>query len=380
MFYLRGVAPAIVKTIDMYKGVIAFIVLQIIALLIVGLYPPLVNYLPNRVSFLSESAPPPRNPRLQYCIEEYTHEKFTQERAAIDAALTDARGLDFAVLPKSMASKVTDSFDKAEQAIKLLAQAKEAETVVTNATAAYRPTHTLVRDIQADIAKLDGEIEEIETRTSRLRGDNNSSRRERMVEQVKELKAEKAHLQSTIPDTWKATQKEFSDLTKAEAKLRSQFRRASDDSYSAIQDVIAIFDAQAAFEALGPQLRELRAKVAAAEPADVHEAVNEVSKQFNSIAGASKIKSPLSKARRDLKNKSPKKERALENIDKAIAEYDSQADWRKAASEGLSSGLAGYSGIARDTFGARLQPKLSREQALFVASCQSHHRDISLNF
>jgi hypothetical protein len=52
-----------VKTIDMYKGVIAFICLQLVALGIVGLYPQLVNYLPNRSSLLSETAPPPKNPR-----------------------------------------------------------------------------------------------------------------------------------------------------------------------------------------------------------------------------------------------------------------------------------------------------------------------------
>jgi len=71
LFYLRGVAPAIVKTLDMYKGVIAFILLQIGALFIVAKYPPLVNYLPNRVAFLSETAPPPRNPKLQLCLEDY---------------------------------------------------------------------------------------------------------------------------------------------------------------------------------------------------------------------------------------------------------------------------------------------------------------------
>ncbi|MEJ2753864.1 MAG: TRAP transporter large permease subunit, partial [Chloroflexota bacterium] len=71
LFYLRGVAPAAVKTISIYKGVIPFIILQLIALAIVGVTPQLVNYLPNRVSLLSETAPPPRNPKLQYCLEEY---------------------------------------------------------------------------------------------------------------------------------------------------------------------------------------------------------------------------------------------------------------------------------------------------------------------
>ena len=53
LFYLRGVAPPIVKTIEMYKGVIAFILLQLVAIGIVAANPSLVNYLPNRVSMTS---------------------------------------------------------------------------------------------------------------------------------------------------------------------------------------------------------------------------------------------------------------------------------------------------------------------------------------
>ena len=43
LFYLRGVASKAIKTIDIYKGVVPFIILQLIALVIVGSYPPLVN-------------------------------------------------------------------------------------------------------------------------------------------------------------------------------------------------------------------------------------------------------------------------------------------------------------------------------------------------
>jgi TRAP-type mannitol/chloroaromatic compound transport system permease large subunit len=43
LFYLRGVAPPSVKTLDIYKGVVAFICLQLLALGIVGYYPQLVN-------------------------------------------------------------------------------------------------------------------------------------------------------------------------------------------------------------------------------------------------------------------------------------------------------------------------------------------------
>ena len=71
LFYLRGVASKAVKTIQMYKGVVPFITLQLIALAVVGSYPFLVNYLPNRLNFLSETSPPPKNPKLQLCTEKY---------------------------------------------------------------------------------------------------------------------------------------------------------------------------------------------------------------------------------------------------------------------------------------------------------------------
>ena len=48
LFYLRGVASDVVKTLDIYRGVVPFIGLQLLGLVIVGFYPPLVNYLPVR--------------------------------------------------------------------------------------------------------------------------------------------------------------------------------------------------------------------------------------------------------------------------------------------------------------------------------------------
>ena len=62
LFYLRGVASKAVKTIEMYKGVIPFIALQLVGLAIVGFNPTLVNYLPTTTFLSSETAPPPRSP------------------------------------------------------------------------------------------------------------------------------------------------------------------------------------------------------------------------------------------------------------------------------------------------------------------------------
>ena len=84
----------------MYKGVIPFIILQLIALSIVGIYPTLVNYLPNRVSYLSENSPPPRNPKLQICIEEYIKEKYLNGNNEIKNSIEVFKNEDLSSLDK----------------------------------------------------------------------------------------------------------------------------------------------------------------------------------------------------------------------------------------------------------------------------------------
>lgn len=49
LFYLRGVAPAEVRTIDIYKGVIPYVGIQLLALAALGLWPELATWLPQQV-------------------------------------------------------------------------------------------------------------------------------------------------------------------------------------------------------------------------------------------------------------------------------------------------------------------------------------------
>ena len=47
LFYLRGVAPASVKTIDIYRGVIPFVAIQLLVLAILWNIPQLATWLPE---------------------------------------------------------------------------------------------------------------------------------------------------------------------------------------------------------------------------------------------------------------------------------------------------------------------------------------------
>jgi tripartite ATP-independent transporter DctM subunit len=49
LFYLRGVAPPSVATGDIYRGVIPFIIIQVIALALLALWPELATWLPQRI-------------------------------------------------------------------------------------------------------------------------------------------------------------------------------------------------------------------------------------------------------------------------------------------------------------------------------------------
>jgi len=49
LFYLKGVCPPDVTMFDIYRGVVPFIILQLIALILVFLFPELVTWLPSKV-------------------------------------------------------------------------------------------------------------------------------------------------------------------------------------------------------------------------------------------------------------------------------------------------------------------------------------------
>jgi TRAP-type mannitol/chloroaromatic compound transport system permease large subunit len=49
LFYIRGVAPKEVLTSDIYRGVMPFIVIQLIMLAVLALWPPLATWLPTQL-------------------------------------------------------------------------------------------------------------------------------------------------------------------------------------------------------------------------------------------------------------------------------------------------------------------------------------------
>jgi tripartite ATP-independent transporter DctM subunit len=377
LFYLRGVAPAIVKTIDMYKGVIAFVLLQLVALGIVAANPSLVNYLPNRVSMTAPTAPPPRNPKLQYCIEELVNEEFSRNGTKIRQAIDTARGLDMSYLPKKLAGGIADSFDNAETSMLLLTEARRAEVRINEAAVPYRPVHRKVRLIEYQVRQIDDEIQELGRAVQGLSENETIARKD----QISALENEKARLTANIPDGWDQLHQDFSEFTKTETNARRKYRRAVDNAYSPIFDLIVLMETNDLFKALDNDLVGLRNKLAeGSSPKEMIDPLKALAKQFGSIKGASDIKSQITKSRRILGKKSPKIEEAASHLDKAIEIFNAQRIWREQASTQLLPHMRTYEQAIRGTIGLRQQKRLAKTEALYVAACTSGHRDISLHF
>jgi TRAP-type mannitol/chloroaromatic compound transport system permease large subunit len=382
LFYLRGVAPAIVRTISMYKGVVPFILLQLTGLVIVGLFPPLVNYLPAKVYLTSETAPPPANPRLQLCLEEYLFPEYDKHAAQIKAGIEAAKKLDYSFLPPAYMTKVKDGFAAADRTFANLAAVRTADKAVEAYVPKYRPLHTEVRDIRVEMGVEERKIKELEKdardRARFKPGDTEGLREIR--ESIETHKAELARLKSSFPAGWNDVRKTYVKLADAEKSARRIYRRDTDEAYEPVHELRRVVAATSALAGIEGAMTALGKAVAEAEPKDGVAAVQAVEAQLTPVAGSVTIKSALSRVRRALDSDTPDRAKAAEELAKATSIFTEDLAWRRKAEGSLAAGLAAYDEAIRSTIGARSQSRLSKPQADAVASCQSHHRDISLDF
>ena len=195
------------------------------------------------------------------------------------------------------------------------------------------------------------------------------------------LEREQQQLTAEIPANWNQVYKEFSVLTKAEVTARKKYRRTVDNAYTPVKNLIELIEATREFNKLKQDLADARNRlVNGTVPKDMIDPLKLLTKQFGSIKGASKIKSQISKARRALSKKTPKIEKVISHLDNATVIYDQQRIWRERAIIELLPGIKAYEQAIRGTIGLRLQKRLAKTEALYVAACNSGHRDISLHF
>ena len=382
LFYLRGVAPKEVKTTHIYKGAVAFILLQLVGLAIAGYFPSLVNYMPNRTFLTSDTAPPPVNPKLQLCIEEQLFAKYASDRPMILDSINTVRRADLSLIPVAYSQPLTESFDLAENTFGLVEQATITSNELAEYSHSFRDLHGQVRQIKAKLKLLDIKLKQAKKQLKRLKRlpDITQDQLDPLETKIAGLEKKYQSISDTIPANWDTDSKEFKKYAIADKGARSAYRRNVDGAYESLQKTIKVIQSHGDLFALNDKIVALQSEIDPMNDSkSVMDQIKQIESELGEVEGTSDIKSLLSKARRALKKAPANYGTASDFFIKAKMEYENELDWRHKA-QALLPQLLNYDNSIKTTIGLRLQERLSNSQAKEVASCLSGHRDISLNF
>ena len=377
LFYLRGVASKAVKTIEMYKGVVPFIGLQLIGLTIVGFNPGLVNYLPTKTFLSSETAPPPKNPRLQMCLENYLFDFYDANETEFVERLTLIGDLNYSAMPKSMRKSLEKNLKNAGSIFEIKNEIQSANEEMIAASTAYKPIHTEVRTIERMVRQKKKQIKALKLD---LRAIDDPNKKAAIKEDIVAFEKEIADQQSLIPDTWKQTNKDFKLITTRLNRARVQFRRTSDQTYSEVKMVIQSVDAEPALAQLGKEILLIRSKIRNGSQEKTVDEIKDAYSQLNKIPGANKAAKSLSKARRAIDGKKRDFDKALKYIDATLATIEAEAEWRKKIKLGPYNDLVSFEKYTQNNLGLREQERLTPEQVDIITPCLAKHRNIALQF
>ncbi len=379
LFYLRGVASKAVKTIEMYKGVIPFITLQLIALAVVGSYPYLVNYLPNRLSFTSETSPPPKNPKLQLCIENFMKENVLSVKNATKNSIDLLANADLTTLPKEYKKIIVNSIANINNGFDNLSNAFEIQSQINTESIQYLPKLKVVRDKEKNIREFKKLIKDNKTSISRL--DSDETEKKLTLKNENKLLNEKINNEKlNFPNNWVNEYKTFQNLIKSENINRNKYRRSVDSSYEEIEIIHNILNKKDTLYKFEKDFIKFDNVLETNDPKILSKEIKELSKNISRLPENSKITSKLSKVSRNLKKKKVNYKRVRKDFDKSFSIYLSKINSLKTIDGNVENYLGNFLNDTKNTLGLRLQQSLPKDVALYLASCKSSHRNLSLYF
>ncbi len=382
LFYLRGVAPPTVSTMQIYKGASAFIGLQLLGLVIAGAFPGLVNYLPNKTHLTSETAPPPSNPKLQECLEDYVFADYERQKKSIIASIEIVKTANISYLPDEYQDRLNQSYANAGKTFAMINEISVSAGKLEEYSVEHRPLHTLVRGIQKNMRRIENRIKDLKEQKQRLRFDEDASNIDTSLFDAKIVTLESEHgvLASKLPDNWQSAHEIFDQLAKAATKARRTYRQSVDETYETIITMRRMLSESEQLEEKMGRILPLIDTVRELDPKEAMETIKALAAELDSMTEMHRVKSKLSKARRALRGNNPDQEKSIDLITQAASLMQTEVDWHNRAAKELSDEFEAFDNAIAKTIGMRMQERLSVDQAESVASCLSVHKDLSLYF
>ena len=379
LFYLKGVAPKIIQTLDIWKGVVPFIALQLIGLGIVGFYPSLVNYLPNRVYLTSNVAPPPMNPKLQYCLQEYKFANFETNGDQIKTSINEFDDIILANLPADKLSYFQRHVDNSKYSFELVDEVKSAQSIYDDYAVDYRDLHFKTRKKQKKILKLNKKIDKYKAEIRNL-DDEDVSDKNKILQKIENVKLEIEEIQNTIPQEWKSKNDEFNKINKAKNLAVKKYKKTVDNAYEDLLLIKEFINHGEKFEELSQDMKLLKSKIDNRGYIDAIEFIDNIFEKVGEISGSDEFADKLDYLITLMDEDEVDFEKLQSSVNDTYVLFQQEIDWRKNFKKKYMDKINAHDKIISETIGLRLQSKLTKEQAIYVSKCNSIHRDISLNF
>ena len=379
MIYLKGVAPKFVTTLNIWKGVVPFIVLQLIGLGIVGFYPSLVNYLPARTYLTSHVAPPPMNPKLQNCLQEYKFDIYNNEEQKIVAAIKDFQQSVPSNLPNDKLDIFEEHFENALGTFDLVKKLQKTEEEYDLFAKDYRDLHFGVRKKQKKLRKINNRIEKLKAEIRNLDKDN-VDEKNKIELKIEDYQLEIEEIAKKIPDNWTSRNKEIEIILKAKNTKTKRYRKNVDQAYDNLDQIAMFIKDHEKLNNLSSDINNLKKNIINKDYENSISIIDSLFEKTGEISGMEEFANRLD----DLYSLLDSEEKEFNKISEASSEvymlFENEVKWRKDSEENLMPKLEKYNLVIKNNIGLRLQSRLTKDQAKFVAKCNSIHRDISLNF
>ncbi len=379
LFYLKGVAPKFITTLNIWKGVVPFIILQLIGLGIVGFYPSLVNYLPARTYLTSHVAPPPMNPKLQHCLQEYKFDIYKNDEQKITAAIKSFGQLVPSDLPNDKLDIFEEHFENALGTFALVKKLQKTEEDYNLFAEDYRDLHFSVRKKQKKIRKIDLKIEKLKAEIRNLDKDK-VAEKNKIELKIEDYNLEIDEIKKQIPENWVSKNKEFEVIQKAKNTQTKRYKKNVDEAYDNLDQIAMFIKDRENLQKLSTEIQDLKYEINNKNYQNSISIIDSLFEKLSEISGTEEFANRLDDLYSLVDSEEIDENKISDASSEAFILFDKELNWRKDAAQNLMPELEKYNEVIKNNIGLRLQSRLTKEQAKFVASCNSIHRDISLNF
>tara|TARA_B100001115_G_C15771732_1_gene378748 strand:- start:447 stop:1070 length:624 start_codon:yes stop_codon:yes gene_type:complete len=206
------------------------------------------------------------------------------------------------------------------------------------------------------------------------------SNKNKLELKIENYKLEISELKNEIPDTWNSQNKEFEKIKKAKNTRTKRYRKNVDEAYDNLDQLAMFINDQEKLKNLSSDIKDLKYSLNNKDYDNSISIIDNLFEKLGEISGTEEFANKLDDLITVVDNDEIDEQKLLLASSETFALFDQEISWREDASKNLLPELLKYNDVIKNNIGLRLQSRLTKEQAKFVARCNSVHRDISLNF